>query len=226
MRGSKRALFALAALCCAALLAVGRAPAAPASDTAFPAPMPEHEVAAAPEMQLPLRVKPGKYQVVRLGVPIGDIHVDAAPAHITAVKYDKTSVALFPHGTGGVSHVTVKDASGKELWRAQSKTSGEKTDYFLVLGKKGKLELYKGVTLTDPNHTLVWASEDNQASDRNGECQCHVTNSDGSPGKASGEGFSVCGLMVCRSTCAAKKDYFGDALIGTYKHGSGKCKAF
>lgn len=120
----------------------------------------------------------------------------------------------------------VKDASGKELWRAQSKTSGEKTDYFLVLGKKGKLELYKGVTLTDPNHTLVWASEDNQASDRNGECQCHVTNSDGSPGKASGEGFSVCGLMVCRSTCAAKKDYFGDALIGTYKHGSGKCKAF
>ena len=120
----------------------------------------------------------------------------------------------------------VKDASGKELWRAQSKTSGEKTDYFLVLGKKGKIELYKGVTLTDPNHTLVWDSEDNQASDRNGECQCHVTNSDGSPGKASGEGFSVCGLMVCRSTCAARKDYFGDALIGTYKHGSGKCKAF
>jgi hypothetical protein len=120
----------------------------------------------------------------------------------------------------------VKDPAGKELWRAPSKTNGEKTDYFLALGKKGKLELYKGVTLQDPNHMLVWASEDNQASDRNGECQCHVTNSDGSPGKASGEDFSVCGLMVCRSTCAAKKDYFGDALIGTYKHGSGKCKAF
>ncbi|MDQ7247042.1 hypothetical protein [Dongia sedimenti] len=120
----------------------------------------------------------------------------------------------------------VKDPTGKELWRAPSKTSGEKTDYFLALGKKGKLELYKGVTLQDPNHMLVWASEDNQASDRNGECQCHITNSDGSPGKASGEDFSVCGLMVCRSTCAAKKDYFGDALIGTYKHGSGKCKAF
>jgi len=120
----------------------------------------------------------------------------------------------------------VKDASGKELWRAPAKGDGAKGDYFLVLGKKGKIELYKGITLTDPNHTLVWGSEDNQASDRNGECQCHITNSDGSPGKNSGEQFSVCGLMVCRDTCSAKKDYFGDALIGTYKHGSGKCKAF
>jgi hypothetical protein len=95
-----------------------------------------------------------------------------------------------------------------------------------VLGKKGQVQLYRGVTLDDPNHTLVWASEDNQVGDRNGECQCHITNSDGSPGKASGEEFSVCGLMACRSTCSGKKDYFGDALIGTYKHGSGKCKAF
>jgi hypothetical protein len=124
----------------------------------------------------------------------------------------------------------VKDPSGKVLWQApiRAQAAGtEKTDFFLALGKKGRLELYKGVTLSDANNnTLVWASEDNQASDRNGECQCHVTNQDGSPGKASGESFSVCGLTVCRSTCAAKKDYFGDALIGTYKHGSGKCKAF
>jgi hypothetical protein len=119
----------------------------------------------------------------------------------------------------------VKDPSGKVMWQAPVK-AGEKGDYFLVLGKKGKVELYKGVTLQDPSHTLVWASEDNQASDRNGECQCHITNSDGSPGKDSGESFSVCGLTVCRSTCGAKKDYFGDTLIGTYKHGSGKCKAF
>jgi hypothetical protein len=115
--------------------------------------------------------------------------------------------------------------SRREGWRAPSK-GGEKGDYFLVLGKKGRLELYKGVTLQDPSHILVWGSEDNQAGDRNGECQCNITNSDGSPGKASGEPFSVCGLTVCRSTCAAKKDYFGDALIGTYKHGSGTCKAF
>ena len=103
---------------------------------------------------------------------------------------------------------------------------GTKADFFLALTKKGKVELYRGVTLNDAGNALVWASEDNQAADRNGECQCHVTNQDGSPGKASGEQFSICGLMVCRSTCAAKKDYFGDALIGTYKHGSGKCKAF
>lgn len=123
-------------------------------------------------------------------------------------------------------NLVVRDPSGKELWRAPAHGDGSKGDYFLSLGKKGRIELYKGVTLQDPNHILVWASEDNQASDRNGECQCNITNSDGSPGKASGESFSVCGLMVCRSTCAAKKDYFGDALIGTYKHGSGKCKAF
>jgi hypothetical protein len=123
-------------------------------------------------------------------------------------------------------NLVVKDPSGKELWRAPSKSTGEKGDYFLVLGKKGRVELYKGVTLQDPSHTLVWGSEDDQAGDRNGECQCNITNSDGSPGKASGEAFSVCGLTVCRSTCSAKKDYFGDALIGTYKHGSGTCKAF
>ncbi len=89
-------------------------------------------------------------------------------------------------------NLVVKDPSGKELWRSTSKSTGEKTDYFLVLGKKGRVELYKGVTLQDPNHLLVWASEDNQASDRNGECQCHVTNQDGSPGTASGDSFSVC----------------------------------
>ena len=51
-------------------------------------------------------------------------------------------------------------------------------------------------------------------------------NTDGSPGKTTGDQFSICGLMACRSKCGAQKDYFGDALIGTYKHGSGKCKAF
>ena len=122
-------------------------------------------------------------------------------------------------------NLVVKDPTGKELWRAPSK-GGAKGDYFLVLGKKGQVQLYSGVTLQDPNHTLVWASEDDQAGDRNGECQCHVTNQDGSPGKEKGESFSVCGLTACRSTCSAQKDYFGDALIGTYKHGSGKCKAF
>jgi hypothetical protein len=123
----------------------------------------------------------------------------------------------------------VKDPAGKELWRAPVRAQvadGTKGDFFLSLNKKGRIELYKGVTLTDPNHALAWISEDNQAADRNGECQCHITNMDGSPGKLQGDDFSVCGLTLCRSTCAAKKDYFGDAMIGTYKHGSGKCKAF
>jgi hypothetical protein len=119
----------------------------------------------------------------------------------------------------------VRDPGGKELWKAATKTR-EPGSFFMMLGKKGRVEIYSGSGRSDPNQALVWASEDNQAGDRNGECQCHITNQDGSPGKASGDTFSVCGLMVCRSTCAAKKDYFGDALIGTYKHGSGKCKAF
>lgn len=119
----------------------------------------------------------------------------------------------------------VKDPTGNEVWRSPAK-AGEAGSYFLTLGKKGRVEIYKGSGRSDPNVALVWGSEDNQASDRNGECQCHITNTDGSPGKPNGDEFSVCGLTVCRSTCAAKKDYFGDALIGTYKHGSGTCKAF
>ena len=120
----------------------------------------------------------------------------------------------------------VKDPTGKVLWQAQTKAQGSTGDFFLSLGKKGRIELYKGVTLNDPNRALAWASESDQGGDRNGECQCHITNQDGSPGKSKGDSFSVCGLMTCRSACAGQKDYFGDALIGTYKHGSGKCKAF
>jgi hypothetical protein len=122
----------------------------------------------------------------------------------------------------------VKDPKGNILWKAPIKVQkeGTKADFFLALTKKGRVELYRGTTLNDASNALVWASEDSQAGDRNGECQCHITNSDGSPGKMSGESFSVCGLTACRSTCGAKKDYFGDTLIGTYKHGSGKCKAF
>ena len=74
--------------------------------------------------------------------------------------------------------------------------------------------------------TLAWASSADDVPDQDGFCQCHITNTDGSPGKNNGSPFTTCGLMSCRSTCAAKKDYFGDALIGTYNKGTGKCKAF
>jgi hypothetical protein len=123
----------------------------------------------------------------------------------------------------------VKDPAGKELWRANahiSSGSPAESNYFISIAKKGRVEMYKGTSSNDPNRALVWQSEDNQASDRDGVCQCHIVNTDGSPGKASAEAFGTCGLTTCRSTCAAKKDYFGDALIGTYKNGSGKCKAF
>ncbi|WP_395022018.1 hypothetical protein [Dongia sp.] len=133
------------------------------------------------------------------------------PGSTAVLKNDGSFVVLSPSGT--------------EMWRAPAKGKGVGS-YFLTLGKKGRVELYSGSSRSDPNQALVWGSEDNQAGDRNGECQCHITNTDGSPGKTTGDQFSVCGLTVCRSTCAAKKDYFGDALIGTYKHGSGKCKAF
>jgi hypothetical protein len=62
--------------------------------------------------------------------------------------------------------------------------------------------------------------------DTNGDCQCHITNTDNSPGKASGNSFGACGVTACFQNCAAKHDYFGDPLVGTYRNGKGKCKAF
>jgi hypothetical protein len=99
-------------------------------------------------------------------------------------------------------------------------------EYFIQIDPKGRLEVYKGSTLSDPAKAVVWASSAGDVPDQDGVCQCHITNTDGSPGKSSGESFDTCGLTSCRSTCAAKKDYFGDALIGTYNKGTGKCKAF
>ena len=98
----------------------------------------------------------------------------------------------------------VKSPSGEELWRAPVKTR-EPGSFFMMLGSKGRIEIYSGSGRSDPNRALVWGSEDNQASDRNGECQCHITNMDGSPGKPQEATFSVCGLQVCRSTCAAER---------------------
>jgi len=120
----------------------------------------------------------------------------------------------------------VADPSGKALWKAPVHGSGAAPAAYFIMIAKARVEIYKGTTLSDPNRALVWASEASDQPDKNGECQCHITNTDGSPGKASGEAFGICGLMACRSTCAAKKDYFGDALIGTYNLGAGKCKAF
>lgn len=120
--------------------------------------------------------------------------------------------------------LAVVDPSGKDLWT--SSAAAGIGDYFVQIDPKGRLEVYKGTTLSDPAKTLVWASNAGDVPDQDGVCQCHITNTDGSPGKSSGDSFAICGLMSCRSQCAAKKDYFGDALIGTYNKGTGKCKAF
>ncbi|HVO02496.1 MAG TPA: hypothetical protein VMT54_09855 [Candidatus Cybelea sp.] len=122
---------------------------------------------------------------------------------------------------------SVVDPSGKPLWTAPAKAgTATNGDFFITLGDKGRVEIYKGTTLTDPGKTLVWASELDASPDRNGNCQCHVRNTDGSPGRNMQGSFGTCGLTACLSTCGGKKDYFGDPLIGTYNGGDGKCRAF
>jgi hypothetical protein len=120
--------------------------------------------------------------------------------------------------------LAVVDPSGKDVWT--SGAAGGIGDYFILIDPKGRLEVYKGTTMGDLAKTLAWASSADDVPDQDGFCQCHITNTDGSPGKNNSGPFTTCGLMSCRSTCAAKKDYFGDALIGTYTKGTGKCKAF
>jgi hypothetical protein len=124
----------------------------------------------------------------------------------------------------------VLDPAGNQLWAAAVRKSltapaGYKGDFYIAFNKKGRLEIYKGKDLSDPSRDLVWYASDLH-DDTDGQCQCHVTNMDGSPGKAKDDPFGACGLDACRSTCAAKKDYFGDKLIGTYSGGGGKCRAF
>src|SRR3954469_10035887 len=48
----------------------------------------------------------------------------------------------------------VKDPAGNVLWKAPIRVQkeGTKTDFFLALTKKGKVELYRGVTQTDANN--------------------------------------------------------------------------
>jgi hypothetical protein len=124
----------------------------------------------------------------------------------------------------------VLDPAGNTLWSAAVRRSltapaGYKGNFFIAFNKRGRLEIYKGKDVADPNRDLVWYASDDH-DDVNGTCQCHITNLDGSPGKAKDDTFGTCGLDACRSSCASKKDYFGDKLIGVYTGGGGRCKAF
>ena len=116
------------------------------------------------------------------------------------------------------------DPSGKELWHAPVQSAGV-GDYFLVLGK-ARVEVFKGSTLSDPDRKMIWASAQEVTGDSDGICQCHIRNENGSPGKSLGDTVAACGVPACFALCEAKKDYFGDPLIGTYTKGTGKCKAF
>jgi len=73
---------------------------------------------------------------------------------------------------------------------------------------------------------MIWASATNAAPNGDGDCQCHITNTDGSPGRNQGKSFGICGLNACLAKCNVQRDYFGDPLIGTYNKGTGQCKAF
>lgn len=75
---------------------------------------PEHKVEAAAETHLPIRLKPGKYQVVELSGEFGHATVDDTPANVTVVPYSHNSAALYPKGEGA-SHVTIYGKDGAVL---------------------------------------------------------------------------------------------------------------
>lgn len=76
--------------------------------------MPEYFTFSAPETDLPLRLKLTpflKSQIVHLNAEVGSVTVDEMTEHVTAVVYDKTSVALFPKSPGA-AHITVFGKNG------------------------------------------------------------------------------------------------------------------
>ena len=120
----------------------------------------------------------------------------------------------------------IADSSGKAVWQAPLMAANAPGDYFIKLGDKGRVEIYRGSSLSDPAKTMIWASATDEVPNGDGECQCHITNTDGSPGRNQGKSFAVCGLTACLAKCGVQRDYFGDKLIGTYNKGTGQCKAF
>lgn len=76
--------------------------------------MPRYTVQPAAETHLPLRIRPVKYQVVRLESDIGRVVVDDQPSRLTAVPYGRNAVALFPKAKGA-AHVMVTARNGEVL---------------------------------------------------------------------------------------------------------------
>jgi hypothetical protein len=79
--------------------------------------MPEYTILSAPETDIPLRLKISAFkkpQMVHLDSEVGEVAVDGMPIHVTAVKYDGKSIALFPRSPG-VSHITVFGKNGAPI---------------------------------------------------------------------------------------------------------------
>lgn len=76
--------------------------------------IPEHTLFIAEETDTPLRLKPRKPIVVRLDKEVSKVTVDDKPAHVTAVVYDRTSIALIPKGAGA-AHITVYGKNGDPI---------------------------------------------------------------------------------------------------------------
>lgn len=173
-----------------------------------------------------IRSSDGRYELHMEKEGTLSLYDNRHPGHVL-IWQAKTDGAPVPGSKAvlrNTGNLVVVDPSGKDVW--SSGAPAGIGDYFIMIDPKGRAEIYKGSTLSDPAKTVAWASSADDVPDQDGFCQCHITNTDGSPGKNNGQPFTTCGLMSCRSACAAKKDYFGDALIGTYTKGTGKCKAF
>lgn len=75
---------------------------------------PQHQINLANETDLPLRLKPGKYQVVPINAEFGSATVDDGAAKLTIVPYSKNSVAFYPHGEGA-AHAVIYGKDGKVI---------------------------------------------------------------------------------------------------------------
>jgi hypothetical protein len=96
---------------------------------AAPDDMPAFTVFSAPETHIPIRLRPGKPQVVHLEAEAGDVTVDDMPGNVSAVIYGPKSIVLFPRAAGG-AHFTVLGKNGETLMARYVVINGPPQKYF------------------------------------------------------------------------------------------------
>lgn len=115
MPAAERARRGLPLLAGLLLLLGGAGAACAAGENGVTAAMPEHSVAAgAEETHPPLRLRPGRPEIVRLEEPVGDVAVKGTRKQLTAIAYGSKTVALFP-GRAGASHITIRGKDGRPI---------------------------------------------------------------------------------------------------------------